>query len=152
MSLILKSILNQPLYLESWNLSDFAYFDCEGRNLLIKELINYAIKHKNQNKIPLKEIIMNDRSLSPEQIKSYLNILDDLQYIDGFLNKNEFDNKIKKLNNEKSLNKSKKITKATLDKSKKENNEIGNSINAIIELIKKESKKRKNKTFSQEEI
>ena len=97
MSLILKSILNQPSYLESWNLSDFAYFDCEGRNLLIKELINYAIKHKNQNKIPLKEIIMNDRSLSSEQIKSYLNILDDLQYIDGFLNKNEFDNKIKKL-------------------------------------------------------
>lgn len=39
MSLILKSILNQPSYLESWNLSDFAYFDCEGRNLLIKELI-----------------------------------------------------------------------------------------------------------------
>ena len=35
---------------------------------------------------------------------------------------------------------------------KKENNEIENSINAIIELIKKESKKRKNKTFSQEEI
>lgn len=111
MSLILKSILNQPSHLESWNLSDFAYFDCEGRNLLIKELINYAIKHKNQNKIPLKEIIMNDRSLSSEQIKSYLNILDDLQYIDGFLNKNEFDNKIKKLNNEKSLNKSKKIFK-----------------------------------------
>ena len=111
MSLILKSILNQPSYLESWNLSDFAYFDCEGRNLLIKELINYVIKHKNQNKIPLKEIIMNDRSLSSEQIKSYLNILDDLQYIDGFLNKNEFDNKIKKLNNEKSLNKSKKIFK-----------------------------------------
>jgi hypothetical protein len=54
---------------------------------------------------------MNDRSLSSEQIKSYLNILDDLQYIDGFLNKNEFDNKIKKLNNEKSLNKSKKIFK-----------------------------------------
>lgn len=53
---------------------------------------------------------------------------------------------------EKDITKTKKITKATLDKSKKENNEIGNSINAIIELIKKESKKRKNKTFSQEEI
>lgn len=53
---------------------------------------------------------------------------------------------------EKDITKSKKITKATLDKSKKENNEIENSINAIIELIKKESKKRKNKTFSQEEI
>ena len=53
---------------------------------------------------------------------------------------------------EKDITKTKKITKATLDKSKKENNEIENSINAIIELIKKESKKRKNKTFSQEEI
>ena len=53
---------------------------------------------------------------------------------------------------EKDISKTKKITKATLDKSKKENNEIENSINAIIELIKKESKKRKNKTFSQEEI
>ena len=55
-------------------------------------------------------------------------------------------------NREKDITKTKKITKATLDKSKKENNEIENSINAIIELIKKESKKRKNKTFSQEEI
>lgn len=53
---------------------------------------------------------------------------------------------------EKDITKTKKIAKATLDKSKKENNEIENSINAIIELIKKESKKRKNKTFSQEEI
>ena len=110
-SLILKSILTQPSYLDDWNKSAFAYFDCDGDNQLIKELINYAIKHKGKNPEEIKEIILNDKNLNQVKIETYLNILEYIKSIDISLTKEQFNDKVSKLNNEKTSNMSKKILK-----------------------------------------
>ena len=110
-SLILKSILTQPSYLDDWNKSAFAYFDCDGDNQLIKELINYAIKHKGKNPEEIKEIILNDKNLNQIKIETYLNILEYIKSIDISLTKEQFNDKVSKLNNEKTSNMSKKILK-----------------------------------------
>ena len=110
-SLILKSILTQPSYLDDWNKSAFAYFDCDGDNQLIKELINYAIKHKGKNPEEIKEIILNDKNLNQVKIEAYLNILEHIKSIDISLTKEQFNDKVSKLNNEKTSNMSKKILK-----------------------------------------
>lgn len=110
-SLILKSILAQPSYLDDWNKSTFAYFDCEGDNQLIKELINYAIKHKGKNPEEIKETILTDNNLNQAKIEAYLNILEHIKSIDISLTKEQFNDKVSKLNNEKTSNMSKKILK-----------------------------------------
>ena len=110
-SLILKSILTQPSYLDDWNKSTFAYFDCEGDNQLIKELINYAIKHKGKNPEEIKETILTDNNLNQVKIEAYLNILEHIKSIDISLTKEQFNDKVSKLNNEKTSNMSKKILK-----------------------------------------
>ena len=110
-SLILKSILTQPSYLDDWNKSAFAYFDCDGYNQLIKELINYAIKHKGKNPEEIKEIILNDKNLNQVKIETYLNILEYIKSLDISLTKEQFNDKVSKLNNEKTSNMSKKILK-----------------------------------------
>lgn len=110
-SLILKSILTQPSYLDDWNKSAFAYFDCDGDNQLIKELINYAIKHKGKNPEEIKEIILNDKNLNQVKIETYLNILEYIKSLDISLTKEQFNDKVSKLNNEKTSNMSKKILK-----------------------------------------
>lgn len=110
-SLILKSILTQPSYLDDWNKSAFAYFDCDGDNQLIKELINYAIKHKGKNPEEIKEIILTDKNLNQVKIETYLNILEYIKSIDISLTKEQFNDKVSKLNNEKTSNMSKKILK-----------------------------------------
>ena len=110
-SLILKSILTQPSYLDDWNKSAFAYFDCDGDNQLIKELINYVIKHKGKNPEEIKEIILNDKNLNQVKIETYLNILEYIKSIDISLTKEQFNDKVSKLNNEKTSNMSKKILK-----------------------------------------
>ena len=110
-SLILKSILTQPSYLDDWNKSAFAYFDCDGDNQLIKELINYVIKHKGKNPEEIKEIILTDKNLNQVKIETYLNILEYIKSIDISLTKEQFNDKVSKLNNEKTSNMSKKILK-----------------------------------------
>ena len=110
-SLILKSILTQPSYLDDWNKSAFAYFDCDGDNQLIKELINYVIKHKGKNPEEIKEIILNDKNLNQVKIETYLNILEYIKSLDISLTKEQFNDKVSKLNNEKTSNMSKKILK-----------------------------------------
>lgn len=110
-SLILKSILTQPSYLDDWNKSAFAYFDCDGYNQLIKELINYVIKHKGKNQEEIKEIILNDKNLNQVKIETYLNILEYIKSLDISLTKEQFNDKVSKLNNEKTSNMSKKILK-----------------------------------------
>ena len=110
-SLILKSILTQPSYLDDWNKSAFAYFDCDGDNQLIKELINYVIKHKGKNQEEIKEIILNDKNLNQVKIETYLNILEYIKSLDISLTKEQFNDKVSKLNNEKTSNMSKKILK-----------------------------------------
>ncbi|ACF07227.1 DNA primase [Metamycoplasma arthritidis] len=99
-AIILKAILMHPDYIKRWPKETYATLHAEELQQTKKSLICYIISKndKMKDKFLLPELIKNDENLSLETKDEYLNILLEIQNLNSSTSEEEFDSKIKALN------------------------------------------------------
>ncbi|WP_412031368.1 DNA primase [Metamycoplasma buccale] len=113
-NLILKTILNQPTYLNKWKDEDFIKLpDDNEETLNIKKLICYTLKldKSSISEVNLVTIIKKDQNLDNDTKNIYLNLLTKIGNFNKILTQEEFDRKINSITEDRAYEHKELLTK-----------------------------------------